>query len=159
MARSSPEIPAHFRALARHGLQQQRGMHGRIDDLVQDLPDEHNAGLAALAQVVARVHVVIVAGQGLHFAQVVGQCLTGELPHMGFAGAGIQGIGSMGHQGDGPVGCPQFPKGGHVGRIGLPGLAAPGIAGEKGKGIRPDAERGPPHGRKPLAAGQVTSDM
>jgi hypothetical protein len=47
----------------------------------------------------------------------------------------------------------------HVSRVDFFGLAAPGIPGEEGKGIGPDAERGLPHGRETLAAGQMTSDV
>ena len=60
------EPAAHLRALARHGLQQHRGMDIRRQDGVQRFGDERDAGLDALSGVAAGMEIVEIAGQVLH---------------------------------------------------------------------------------------------
>ena len=107
----------------------------------------------------AGMEVVILAGDEFHAPQVVGHGLPGEGPVFLLRTAEVQGIGRVGDDGGEMVFFHQGHQRRRVGAVQVLGLAPPGIAGKKLKGIRPQLQRLPPHGGKALGGGQVTSDV
>ena len=152
------EPAAHLGALARHGLQQHRGVLLRLQDGVQRLGDLADAHLHALLRVAARVEVVVVAGEIFHPLQVVRQRHAGEFAGALRFGAGVDGVGRVGHQTAEAVGLRQRQKRRRV--IGVNGFrfTAPGIAGKELERVGADGQRRFPHGPKALRGGQMTAD-
>ena len=85
-----------------------------------------------------RVEVVQAAGDVLQPGQVVGHGLPGEGAQALVGGAGVQGVGGVGQNGEEPLLLGESPVGGHVLQIQGLGLAAPGIAGEELEGVGPN---------------------
>ena len=152
------EAAAHLRALAGHGLQQHRGAVFRPEDGVEGLRDLADARLHPLLRVAAGVEVVVVPRQIFHALQVVRQRHPGKLPGALCPGAGVDGVGRVGHQQPEAVFRQQRPQRRRVVGVDGLGLAAPGIAGEKLECIGADIQRRPPHGQKAVGGGEVTAD-
>ena len=125
-----------------------KGVDIRRQDGVQRLRDLGNTRLHTLPGVAAGMEVVHVPRQVLHPLQVVRKRHAGKLPGVLILGAGIDGIRRVGHQRAEAVFRRQRQKRRHIRRVDGLGLAAPGIAGEKLKGVGPDGQRHPAHGQK-----------
>ena len=152
------EAAAHLRALAGHGLQQHRGVLLRLEDGVEGIGDLADAHLRPLLRVAAGVEVVVVPRQVFHALQVIRQGHAGKLPGVLRSGAGVDGVGRVGHQRPKPVFRQQRQQRRRVVGVDGLGLAAPGIAGEKLECIGADIQRRPPHGQKAVGGGEVTAD-
>ena len=148
---------AHLRALARHGFQQHRGVKLRGEDGVQVVCNQLNAHLGALLYVAARVEVVHGPGNVFQPGKVVRHGLPGEGPQALVGGAGVQGVGSVGQNGEQPLVLGKLVVGGNVLQIQGLCFAAPGIPGEKLEGVGADPHRLPAHGQIALGAGKVAA--
>ena len=148
---------AHLRALARHSLQQHRGGLLRRQNGVEVLRNQRDAHFRPLLHVAAGVEVVQAAGDVLQPGQVVGHGLPGEGAQALVGGAGVQGVGGVGQNGEEPLLLGEGPVGGHVLQIQGLGLAAPGIAGEELEGVGPNLYGFFPHGQVALGAGKMAS--
>ena len=101
----------------------------------------------------AGMEVVVLAGDVVQAAQIVGHGLPGELPVGSLHAAEVQGVGGVGDDGSEAVLRQQGGQAGGVCRVQVFGLAPPGISGKELKGIRPQLQCLPPHGGKALGGG------
>ena len=153
------EPAAHLAALARHGLQQHRGVHLRPQHPVQQAADQLNARWDALAHMAAGMEIVVVARHILQPGQVLGKSPEGKVPHIVLSAAGVQGIGGVSHHGPHLMGTAKCTERRHVRLVQGLHTAAPGIAGEQRKGTAPQRIRmGCRSGISP-GGGHMTSDI
>ena len=150
---------AHLAALARHGLQQHGGADVRRENGVERVGDLGDARLHPLAGVAAGVEVVHVAGDIFHPLQVVRHGHPGKLPGVLVLGAGVDGVGRVGHDGAEAVFLRQGPKGRRVGAVNGFRFTAPWVPGEKLEGVGPQGQGCLPHGQKAVGGGEMASDV
>ena len=150
---------AHLCALSGHGLQQHGGADLRRQDGVQRFGDQGDAGFRALSRVAAGVEVVEIAGKVFHPQQVVRQRHAGELTGALILGAGVDGVGGVGHQRAEAVFPAQRQQRRRVGGVDGLGLAAPGVAGEELQRGSADGQRRFPHSPQSGGGGQMTADI
>ena len=150
---------AYLAALSGHGFQKDRGRLAGAENIVERLSDQLDAHLRALLDVAAGVEVIEAAGEVLQPREVVRHGVFGKLPQLGVRGAGVQRVGRVGQNGEEAVLRGERAVGRGVRLVDGLGRAAPGIAGEKLKGVGADLRRRFSHGQKSLGRGEMTSDL
>ena len=130
----------------------------RLDNGVERVGNLADANLRALPGVAAGVEVVIIPRQILHPQQIIRHSHPGKFPGVLILGAGIDGVGGVGHQRAEVMLPQQLHKRLSVRRVNGLGPAAPGIAREKLKGVCADGQRGLSHGKKTAGGGEMAAD-
>ena len=146
-------------ALSRHGLQEYGGLLFLPKHFVQGVGNHPNSILCALPHMAAGMKVIIISREKLHLLQILFHAHPCKFPNPLVLGAGIHGIGCVGHQFSESVLRHDFPKPCRILRISLFAFTPSRISCKKSKGIRLDLQCPLSHFFKTTCRGQMASNI